>query len=283
MIILPLILLASTAFATGETIARINHVADFPVYHANNRIGYIPAPNQSGSFRGRGEWAFNERSMGTAKPFEPSPTEDDVLLLGDSIVFGRVTMTERQRLGGRIAALSRKRVWPISAGSWGLQNEMQYLQDNADVLRGIDRLVLILNSNDFDKPSSWRSEAHRPTRKPWSALLYWLEDKQRRRLPPPPREMLVTPRDPIMELKAVLASTNIPIDIWLHPKVAELANPAPLDEWHDALVSALGERARIFRVEDIGGWSADAYADAIHPNRSGDRLLSRAISRSLRE
>lgn len=282
MIYLPLIVIAATGFAAGETVARINRVADFPIYQANNTIGYIPAPNQSGSFRGRGAWAFNELSMGTPNPFHPSKDDDDdILLIGDSIVFGRVTMREEQRLGQRIAALSGKSIWPVSAGSWALQNELQYIEENPTVLNRVDRLIFILNSNDFGKPSSWRSEEHRPTKKPLSSLLYWLRGNERQRLPKPPRDMQVAPADPVFMLANMLETTKIPVDIWLYPNIDELRNSTELDDQHDLLERVVGERVRIFRAERVPGWSSSAYADRIHPNSKGQSILAKGIARSI--
>jgi lysophospholipase L1-like esterase len=280
MFLIPALCLGLLIIPVGEVIARAKRITDFPTYVANDRIGYIPAPNQSGSYRNRGAWAFNERSMGTKRPFAPS-IEDDVLLIGDSIVFGRISATEDRRLGGRVAALSGKSIWPISAGSWSLQNEMQYLRDNQDILRSVDRLVIILNSNDFGKPSSWRSEAHRPTQRPASALLAWIKGKDKQKLPPPPAAMVVPPEDPLQSFRDVLDGTNIPVDVWLYPKLAELENPEPLLQHQTALEAALRDRVRTFRVADIPGWSKKQYADRIHPNAAGDALLARAIAQAM--
>ncbi|QRM56558.1 SGNH/GDSL hydrolase family protein [Sinorhizobium sp. BG8] len=277
---IPLVALAMAAAGFGEVNARLRRVTDFPTYHADNQIGYIPSPNQAGSFQGRGQWAFNELSMGTDEPFAPSGKQD-VLLIGDSIVFGRLTMEHHQRLAGRLNKISGQKVWPISAGSWSLQNEVQYLQDHPNVVAGVDKIVFILNSNDFVGPSSWRSEEHRPTKRPISALWYMLENRERKPLPQVPPEFKVKPKDALGELAALLSTTEIPVDVWFHPKKSELGNPGQLQKHADNLHQRLGDRVRIFHVADIRGWSKKAYSDGIHPNSRGYALMSRGIAATL--
>ncbi len=57
-------------------------------------------------------------------------------------------------------------LWPISAGSWALRNELAYLRVNPDVVTQIDALVFVFNSGDFAEASSWKCELTHPRTKP---------------------------------------------------------------------------------------------------------------------
>lgn len=154
-----------------ETAVRLSGVIDFPLYVANSEIGYIPAPSQKGAFLGRNEWIFNEFSMG-AGAFAPSAKAVDTLLIGDSIVLGGNPYRQQDKLGPVLSELSGVSVWPISAGSWALRNELKYLKLNQRVTRNIDRFVFVLNAEDFAGASSWACERTHPRQRPWSAALY---------------------------------------------------------------------------------------------------------------
>lgn len=74
MKILRWLALASVAlFVVSEIAFRFTGVLDFPLFQPGPPYGYIPRPNQSGAFMRHNDWVFNERSMGTARPFSPIP------------------------------------------------------------------------------------------------------------------------------------------------------------------------------------------------------------------
>ena len=131
-----------------------------PLYKADNQLGYIPAPNQSGAFLHSRQWRFNEYSMGSAA-FEPDPRRFNILLVGDSIVLGGNPLNQSDRLGPQLEKLSGWQVWPVSAGSWALQNELAYLRTHPDVLQRVDAVAIVSNSGDFGEPSSWASPVTR--------------------------------------------------------------------------------------------------------------------------
>ncbi|MDP1125438.1 hypothetical protein Q5O12_28365, partial [Klebsiella pneumoniae] len=78
-------------------------------------------------------WQFNSLSMGSG-PFFPS-SDIDTLLIGDSIVLGGNPYRQQDRLGPVLQMDSKHAVWPISAGSWSISNELIYLKDHPDVLK----------------------------------------------------------------------------------------------------------------------------------------------------
>lgn len=57
--------------------------------------------------------------MGVKNEFRPTEYTD-VLLVGDSIVFGGNPYKQQEKLGSQLELLSGLTVWPISVPSWGL-------------------------------------------------------------------------------------------------------------------------------------------------------------------
>src|SRR4051812_6093297 len=86
---------------TAEIGTRVSGIADFPLYRADQSLGYVPAPNQRGAFLNRNGWVFNELSMGTDRPFDPDSVFN-LLLVGDSIVNGGNPVRQSDRLGPAI-------------------------------------------------------------------------------------------------------------------------------------------------------------------------------------
>ncbi|MDO6413716.1 hypothetical protein Q4F19_04905 [Sphingomonas sp. BIUV-7] len=112
--------------AVGEGISRWSETTDYPLFRLDPHIGYIEQPDQSGSLGRVNDWAYNDKSMGIAAPFRPSPTAPDTLLVGDSIVNGGNLYRERDKLGARLGQRLGA-VWPVGAGNWSLGNESAYL------------------------------------------------------------------------------------------------------------------------------------------------------------
>lgn len=275
---------AIVLISTAEIGIRMLGLVDFPLYNADSRIGYIPKPNQSGSFMNTNDWVFNELSMGTARKFQPSD-RTDILLVGDSIVFGGNSYKQEERLGPQLEGATGDVVWPISAGSWGLQNELQYLQDHPDVVASVDRIILILNSADFDQPSSWISEFTHPREYPVSALCYLLERqifKPKRTVQP---ETKVPARDAVAEFKKFAIVYSKPFDLWLYPTKAESSDRS---EW-EKLFAASAKRLEALDLDnvhihngvDILHFTDVDYRDNIHPTPAAIRKLAAAISESL--
>jgi hypothetical protein len=96
------LLLALAALPVAEGGVRAFGLVDFPLYEANAQIGYIPAANQEGSFLNKNAWQFNALHMG-APAFAPNPARD-VLLVGDSLVYGGNAYRQSERLGPTLQA-----------------------------------------------------------------------------------------------------------------------------------------------------------------------------------
>lgn len=159
--------------ALAEFALRLAGVTDFPTYETDDTIGYIPAPAQSGAFLNKNRWQLNERSMGSG-PWQPDG-QRDLVLLGDSIVWGGNSLDHPDKLGPQLQAVSgsRWRVWSAAAGSWSVRNQLAYLDRYPDVEAEADALVWVLNTGDLSaEPSRWHSDSTHPRSRPHSALLY---------------------------------------------------------------------------------------------------------------
>jgi hypothetical protein len=56
---------------TAELATRTSGLSDFPIYDVDNRLGYIPKPDQAGRFLNKNSWFFNGKSMPTGKAWAP--------------------------------------------------------------------------------------------------------------------------------------------------------------------------------------------------------------------
>jgi hypothetical protein len=274
----------AVALVAGEAAVQVSGVVDVPVYRADSEIGYIPAPNQSGTFLNTHRWRFNEYSMG-AGPFFPESGRFNLLLVGDSIVLGGNPLSEQDRLGPQLEKLTGWQVWPASAGSWALQNELTYLHLHPGVLERVDALALVLNSGDFDGPSSWSSGLTHPLSHPFPGLLYLARKHILRSVTLPPAALHVAPRDWRADLRALSGKFGKPVVILLYPSLAEVGDGKALDA---ALYSRIpdltanaGQRAMVVRVADSGEWNLSLYRDEIHPTERGNARLADIIRRGV--
>ena len=265
----------------AETVPRALGMVDFPIYEVNDRIGYIPAPSQSGSFFNKNEWYLNSLSMASAEEFAPSENIDDVLVIGDSIVWGGNGYRWEDRLAEQMNTVTTARIWSVSAGSWAIVNELNYLENHPEVVQGVDRVVFIVNAGDFGAPSSWRSPYTHPREKPISAFFYLLNKYVLKPdVAPTPENLLVAAEDPIEKLQSFVDSCECSVDFWVYPARAEV-NGEKTELSTGDMVTALRRVLpdnRIHEVIDVEGWSDAIYKDSIHPLPEGFKILAVAIS-----
>lgn len=153
-----------------ELLARV--FVQFPLYGADSEVGYFILPNQTGSFAGN-EWAFNSLGMGVSQEYNPG-SKFDILLVGDSIVYGGNQLEQSEKLGPLVDGLGPWSVWPVGAGSWALQNEIIYLNRIEAIRPHLDFVVLVLNDGDFGDPSFWSNNHTHPRFKYKSHAFYLL-------------------------------------------------------------------------------------------------------------
>ncbi|WP_262964955.1 hypothetical protein [Methylobacter psychrophilus] len=281
---LVILLLATLIFVGGELLARYIGVVDFPLYDANPVIGYIPTANQNGRFLNSHEWQFNEKHMGAS--IFVTNAEPDVLLVGDSIVLGGNPLTQADRLGPKLQKVTSYSIWPISAGSWALRNELAYLRANPDVLKQMDAIVFVFNSGDFGDASSWKCELTHPRNKPTLALWYLFNKYVYSFYPCAvvPDDLQVPAGDVWLELAEFLKSTKLKPLYIIYPDKPESLN-AELRHSHFApylaKLSAMG--GRYVLVADDKRWSANYYRDGIHPSAEGNHVLAEIIADALKQ
>lgn len=100
--------------AGAEGLARV--AFKFPLYDADDEVGYWPRRDQQGSFLFVNDRAFDNNSLGVSADFQPTPTLD-VLLVGDTIVYGGNEFRQADKLEPLLQRQTGWKVWPASAGS----------------------------------------------------------------------------------------------------------------------------------------------------------------------
>lgn len=258
--------LALILAGAAEVGVRLTGAADVPLYRPDPHYGYIPAASQSGAWRRRMRWTYNSLSMGVAEPFRPG----GVLLIGDSIVNGGNQADQDQRLGPQLEAMISQDVWPVSAKSWALLNELAWMKQNPVVVRDVDRIVIVLNPEDFVEPSVWTPDPNRPEHAPISQV-FFLVDRlvltPMRGAPAPPK----SGRDWKAEFAAFRRATNKPVLVVLYsgrgPDTIERAAP---DLGPDVLI-----------VKQDPRWKGERFADYLHIEPGGNALLARLIAERL--
>lgn len=216
--------------------------------------------------------------MGTSQPYEALPKS--ILLVGDSIVLGGNPYRQPDRLGPALARASGRPVWPISAGSWGLQNELQYMLDNIDVVETVDQIVLVSNSQDFAAPSSWRSELTHPThRTPSRAVYAFRRYVLKEPEPPIPPTLEVKPKALPAMFDTVARHARRPILLVSYPTQIERDKGqrcAVVPAW-----LSMHDRVKVACVGADPRWRSELYTDGIHPTPEGAKSLADIITQHL--
>lgn len=258
---------------------RLSRATDVPLYEADSRQGYIPKANQSGAFLWTRQWAFNEKHMGTEHRFVPS-SRPDILLIGDSVVLGGNPFRAGERLGPQLGdRLPGTQVWPISAGSWALQNELYYLQNHPEVVNNIDQFVLVSNSEDFGPPSSWKSQITHPTYRPLIRSVYFFRRYILKSDGSGPSTSPVRPQNIHFLFDGFVRAQRKNITVILYPNKKELDRVNPCDFAPDWLINNI--RVRTVCVADDAAWNGSLYMDSIHPTPKGVERLSAIIAKHL--
>jgi hypothetical protein len=266
--------LAAVGLVAGaaEVAARVSGAVDFPIFSVSARAGYYPAPNQHGRFLNSNTWVFNDHSLGNMQPYSPAP--NDVLIVGDSVVYGGNPIDHADKLAILLENFSGRRVWSLAAGGWALENQLQMLKRDPGLLN-IKTIIFVKNSGDFGDMNVWKDAITYPLDNPSCAICY-LFDKYIFRS----ADVVDSPRSPAAtlrwqaSLREFLASYKGTL-IWvLYPKAAEIGHLAP--EFND-IMPLIENRAKIIQIGAVSNWSRTYYRDSIHPNLHGNAEIARAI------
>jgi len=261
--------LLCAALLLAEISLRLSGVTDVPLYRPDPHYGYIPQANQRGAWKNKNRWVHNSLSMASYEEFKPG----GILLVGDSIVSGGNQSDHAERLGPQITKLTGETVWPISAGSWSLLNELAWLRQNPEVVRNVDRFVFVLNDGDFIDPSIWRIDPDHPDHKPVSRVYYLID-----RLILAPRRPVQAPppsgRDWRSEFRAFRASTNKPVLVVLYSGRPDA--PDKMERW------APDFAPEVLIAKDDPRWVAATFRDHLHPDAGGTSVLARLIDDRLK-
>jgi hypothetical protein len=273
------VLVLCIALLSAEIVARLSGIGDFPLYIQDAEIGYMVAPNQSGAFLRKNDWMFNEYSMATGA-YLPGK-KDNTLLIGDSIVQGGNPLSQRDKLGPQLEMLLGYPVWPVGAGGWALLNELAYLRRYRPVLSTMNRVVFVINSDDFGEPAFWTSDTALPRERPWSVALYAM---RRYILSPAYVQAPSSGRDWRIELSNFFEGYSGQVLMFLYPTRAELEDPAlrktRLDKHGDEAIALLkNKRMTVVSIANDPLWTSGLYRDDIHPTAVGNSALARIIAK----
>lgn len=280
-------------FTIAEVGLRMSGVNDFPVYQTDSSIGYVPAPNQAGAFLNENRWVINDRGMNIADDFSPFGA-NDLLLTGDSLVWGGNPLDQPQKLGAQLQErLPGKKVWPISAGSWSVENVVVWCDRNQDVVKETDTLVWVLNSGDFHAASEWKSDSTHPRQHPWSSVVATTQKV----IMPKVRKLFSNPagddatQQPLINVASkakfreqveVFKNLGANVLIVLYPNRSEFSEVADsLDQYESfrrELTDAISDEITFLELKQDSRWNPDLYRDSIHPSGEGNRVLAAIIS-----
>jgi hypothetical protein len=281
-------------FVLTEAALRSAGAVDFPIYHVDDGIGYLPEPNQSGSFLRTHSWVFNDRSMGTREHWNPAG-HPNILLIGNSVVMGGNPYDQKHKLG---PLLQRDigadyALWPIAAGGWTNVNEMVYLRRNPDVAASPRLFIWEYMSGGLSAPNSWHGEYVFPTKRPRYATWYvfrryvWPHffPADTNELPPVGEVSPVYRAEFESAVNSLSRATaaDRPGIIFLYPKESEYLRAKAGKDW-------LPERADVNRIAAANGvtvidiavrpeWNAQLYRpDHTHPTIQGNAVLARILA-----
>jgi len=262
------VLAITLCLAIAEVTARF--AFDFPLYAADDEVGYWPAPNQMGSFLFRNDWAFNSTSLGVAEEFRPSD-KFDLLLVGDSIVYGGNGLRQGDKLGPAIEQATGWQVWPAAAGSWGLQNELAFLRRHPKLVAGADLIVFVANSGDFTTPSVWRSPYSHPREYPALFLSYLFARYVAHPGEDPPAPFPVPQRNVLADWTSFVETAGKPV---LAVSYSSQAQAGQNCGWMPQSFKSVGAWICYDGKAVLG---PSGFRDDIHPSVKGDHVLAQRI------
>lgn len=289
--------LALLFFALTEGALRVLGLGHPVLLVAHPTIEYLPKPNQKlERFFHRIE--YNEFSMrGPSLPrVKTDPNELRVLVIGDSVVNCGATLDQADiatsllevSLPGRLGRPVR--VMNISAGSWGPQNELAFLDEYG--LFAADLAVVVVSTHDLDDVPIFSPLPRIDTVPPSLAVVeaveryvvpWWSSQGSADAMPKP----ALPNYGALPALEALitrLCEANLRTRVLYHftrpeltaERVPEVDVVRTLAEGRGATFEAL---ASAFQEATRAGREPYRSKDPIHTSAEGQRLLAQAIAR----
>lgn len=286
-------------FLLLELSLRAYGFCDALLYVPSDAYEYIPAPNQR-RYRFGAHISTNSYSQ---RSDEPDAAKVKILGLGDSVLFGG-TMTDNDSLATTLFGKETgMQMLNISAGSWGVGNNLAYLREQGTF--GAQAMVLVCSSHDATDRMSHIPVVGRFPNYPdrqyalavfelweryivqrFDALWAKTRRKARQRLDPDEEVVqkvenaTVQPKTPLTypidesfdELKDYADSLGIPLYVYLHAEKGEVMRGA-----YNVMgqsVIAWAEQRKVPLTQGIAaGEKPEMYRDGIHLNEHGQRFL----------
>ena len=259
-----------------ELIVRFLGIADIPIRLANKELGYIPQANQEGRFLDN-NWAFNDLHMNSLNNF--SYTGNEILILGDSVIWGGNRLDQKERIGKLINDLSRKKnIFIVADISWSFKNQILYIIKFENLFKKVDKIIFVLNGGDFQKPTSWSNCHYQPTNKPKIHLYFALKKYVlKTECPDYNSSNFLVPdfeiEDGLSLIESRLPSTSL--ELLLFQSKEEFSK---LQSLKQKIAKYKDKFVKIHEIIDFKNfWSLDSYSDAIHLNKRGTKNLANII------
>jgi len=270
-------------------------LVDFPTYIHSSEFGYVPKSDQSGAFMGTNRWVFNDRSLGTERPWRPSE-RFDILLIGNSIIMGGNPYDQKDKVASGLQARLGDRcpVWPIAAGGWSTVNEVRFLQANLDIVDGADFFVWEIMAGQMAGVAPWTKDTTHPLERPVWATGYLLKKALTERLgldlggppPAPPRANQTAENFRSFDqtvARLARSARNRPTGvIFLYPDRQQLALARAGKEWMDdreqVAQIARAHGAMLIDIAAHRQWTEAQYKDGVHPTIEGNRVLASILA-----
>ena len=271
-----------------ELLLRLMGFSSFPLFEPDEASVYRMRPDQRGRFMRRHAWNYDANGMRNDR------VRDDfvetTVLVGDSIVDGGLRIDQSETLAAQAARLSDQDFYSVACHGWALANVLAALRALPG-WAGAKRLVFVLNTGDFHAVARLENQLSFPTRRPiWLAL--WIARRQLYRrvrffrrfgqtkntdLEQLIEEAETTRASNLAGFQQLLAEYSGPILLMRYPMRGEDART----ELYFEQLASLDPRIRILEVAEAADWSADCYADHIHPNARGVTVLARHLCQGL--
>lgn len=273
------------------------------IYIPDEKIGYIPAPNQRlRRFGNRIE--INEYSM-RSSPLLTDAKTLRVLLLGDSVANGGWWTDEEETISAMLArhlelAVKQKvEVLNASANSWGPRNQLAYLQRFGTF--EARAVVLLLNTDDLfaTAPTSQvvGRDRNYPNRQPplaiievFSRYLWRNQPEELKAVQAEGGDRVGRNLDAIKQMLEIASQKNAYFLLAMTPLLREIGEPGPRDYEKQARrrLSAFTESAKIPYIDFLPLFTSTSdpkalYRDHIHLSPSGNEFVSKALGNRLIE